>query len=332
MMQRSFHHHHRRWCRQRGRARAGFTLIEILTVLVIITIVVAIALPALSAARRKARNTRAAADLVAIKVAIEAYKTDFQDYPRPEGNNTGFADLGKALFSPGPSFGPLQPPYTPGTYGAGSVSSTGKPGDPEYQEYVAFGRPDPAGGFTTTAAQTDNTQWARFPVSDGADGAGFRARPGGKPYPPYLQEGKFRLRGLAILDSWDNPILYFTKRPGGMKAETGAATYVNIENAAVNMLPMYNAGQNVTFFMRHDDTNPLTAMRRMQSMMEQNTDPANIDGKIVAPEVAATTGPFLLWSAGEDGQFGPRTTPSNSVPTKLEIEKCDDITNFTTGQ
>ena len=61
-----------------------------------------------------------------------------------------------------------------------------------YKEYVCFAAPDATGGFSTPNDETDATKWTQFPVSDGKDGPGFKARVGGKPYGAYLDPGKFR--------------------------------------------------------------------------------------------------------------------------------------------
>ena len=322
----------RRPRRRRRQRSAAFTLIEIITVVVIIAVIMAIALPMLSGALKKAKVTRQAADLAAIKTGLDAYVADFGDIPRPEGTNNGFAMLGKAMLSPGASVGPIAGLSGTGPYAAGAVASTGTPGPTgNYQEWVACGLPDTTGGFRATTAVGSGAEWSKFPVTDGKDGPGFRARPGGRPYPPYLQETKFRLRGLAILDAWDNPILYFTKRPG-VKAESapaGPATYVTSGGVS-----MYNADQNLAFFMRHNDTVVANALKRMQALLEITSNPSNIDGKIDSAlnEKPATTGDVLLWSAGANHVFGPNTDAAGNIASKTDIEKCDDITNFTTGQ
>ena len=330
----------------RRARRAGFTLIEIITVVVIITVLIAIALPALNAARKRAQVTQMASNLVSISTAIEVYKTDFRDYPRPDSNFTGFALLTKTMFSPGPSIGPILPqPLVGVTHQVGTVTSAGKFGDPEYREYVAFGIPDPAGGFTTNTIPPSPKQWAVFPVSDGKDGAGFRARPGGQPYNAYLQDSKFRVRGMAILDMWDNPILYFPARPskptpnpvGGPNA--GEWPLLPLTPADGDKA-MYNAFHNISFFMRpgEDDVTNVThladARKRMEAVLVVPGD-NDFDGvmETASPrnERAATDNKFLLWCAGPNGQFGA-TFNIAANPTADDIRKVDDVTNFTTGQ
>lgn len=65
-----------------GRRR-GFTLIELLVVAGMIVALATILLPALHRAYQAAERSRMAADLHVIDQALEAYRNDFGDYPRP---------------------------------------------------------------------------------------------------------------------------------------------------------------------------------------------------------------------------------------------------------
>lgn len=69
--------------------KRGFTLIEMLVVVSIILILGAIAMPHFLNALLQAKVARAQADLNTLGNALEAYRTDFPDYPK-----TIFADLG----------------------------------------------------------------------------------------------------------------------------------------------------------------------------------------------------------------------------------------------
>src|SRR5690349_9673228 len=90
--------------------RNAFTLIEMLVVIGIIVLVVSITVPMVMKAYKAGDRARTAADLQAISVALEAFKTDFGDYPRPEAANTGFAQLGRYLIGPyGDGYLPVPP-------------------------------------------------------------------------------------------------------------------------------------------------------------------------------------------------------------------------------
>src|SRR4051812_21017433 len=98
--------------RRRGRRvatpRRGFTLIELIVVILVIALLAGILLPMILKANTGAKKTRVSADMASIGMALDAYHTDFGDYPRPDEDYTGFAVLGRALVSPGGV-------YTPGT-------------------------------------------------------------------------------------------------------------------------------------------------------------------------------------------------------------------------
>lgn len=65
------------------RKRCGFTLIELLVVIGIIVALAAILLPALHRAYLVAERSAMASDLQVIANALDAYRNDFGDYPRP---------------------------------------------------------------------------------------------------------------------------------------------------------------------------------------------------------------------------------------------------------
>lgn len=61
--------------------KKGFTLIELLVVIAIIGILSSIVMVSLSGAKTKSRDSKRAADIRSIQVALELYYTDYQMYP-----------------------------------------------------------------------------------------------------------------------------------------------------------------------------------------------------------------------------------------------------------
>lgn len=70
-----------------ARRRAAFTLVELMTVVAIIVLLIGILVPALSAARRQAKNTATAGMLSALERGCELFKTELKNYPVSRGPN-----------------------------------------------------------------------------------------------------------------------------------------------------------------------------------------------------------------------------------------------------
>ena len=70
---------------RRTNKRAGFTLVELLTVMTIIVILISLLLPALGTVRRYAKEVKQRAQFHAIEVALELYKNEFDEYPESGG-------------------------------------------------------------------------------------------------------------------------------------------------------------------------------------------------------------------------------------------------------
>ncbi|MGH7178025.1 MAG: hypothetical protein ACREJC_11640, partial [Tepidisphaeraceae bacterium] len=159
---------------------------------------------------------------------------------------------------------------------------------------------------------------------------GFRVRAGGsgRVWGPYLPPDKFKMRGMDILDQYDNPVLYFPA--------SAAKPNINLANGFLRISPtpptsvsrtsLYEPWDNLIAFNRDTPPNWTFANNRLAAMLGDFDNGAGgpPDGRINSGETAATTGPFLLWSAGPDGQFGPNAT----VPTRKDASACDDVTNF----
>ncbi len=63
------------------RKKTGFTMVELLAVLGIIALLVGLLLPALSAVRNLAKETKQKAQFASIELALTAFKNDYGDYP-----------------------------------------------------------------------------------------------------------------------------------------------------------------------------------------------------------------------------------------------------------
>ena len=109
----------------RGRRGGGFTLVELLVVIGIIVVLVSIMTPIVMTARRNADRVRTRGDLNTIALALEAYKNDFRDYPRPDAATPTTPVLAWALVGPCDAVtGPLPPPWS----GTGSGDGADGPG------------------------------------------------------------------------------------------------------------------------------------------------------------------------------------------------------------
>lgn len=328
------------------RPARGFTLIELLVVIGIIVLLAGIAIPLVLRAQRAAKAGRIAGDFQAISTALEAFKQDHGSYPEVQGPNLGAALLGRSLMGP---FGD--------GYLAGSTSTTPDdtndpptyantseylPGDCVQQGNIQYAC-IAANNADIPKPPTDPVYWVPLGAAnaggatDGADGPGIRPN-GGKKYGPYLADNVVKMRGLAIVDINGNPVLYFPASPA-KAIITATANYL----PAVVATPPANANFNGTRFdpfdnwaaFRHsvDLANDQPAQYRIHAMFGDYSCNGGIDTAI--NEVAYDR-PFILWSAGVDGFFGPTSitdgtgtgAASNFEKNRAQVNKCDDVTNF----
>src|SRR4051812_12379949 len=97
------------------QTRRAFTLVELMVVMGIIALLAGLLLPMLFRSLRQGKRIRLAADLQALEAGLNAYKTDFGDFPRfPMGfdptnpdtaTDRGARLLCRALLGPGPAVG-----------------------------------------------------------------------------------------------------------------------------------------------------------------------------------------------------------------------------------
>ncbi|MBV8780735.1 MAG: prepilin-type N-terminal cleavage/methylation domain-containing protein [Phycisphaerae bacterium] len=341
-------------------SKRGFTLVELLVVIGILILLVGILLPVLVKVMKQSQRTRVASDLNAISLALEEYKKDFYDYPRLtytsttplNGTGAGADLLGKSLLSPG-GVGTFT--YSGSSYSAGQFVFQSPYEYQAKQNVPAGNAPGPGSPYWQLLILGSSV--------DGADGPGQRLRAGGfgQVYPPYLQADKFKMRGLSILDYFGNPILYYPANPakpivtsqmntGSFGSPTGNSligTSPGIAPGAAPVTPtvpcvsMYNYSDNDTNAVQAaiPDTNipntfpDITVVEAMLGNYAHN-------GYINPGETANSTTPFLLWSAGPDGVFGPVEAQQNlsnfngSTSTQIKgyVAKCDDVTNFAFGK
>lgn len=334
-----------KWLASRRRT-GGFTLTELIVVITIVTLLMSLLLVGVMVARERSQRARIQADFQAIAVALEAYKQDFGDYPRvPELENprSGYPTTPEKFPAIG---GPMEiGAYLPNAqYIAGS----------EVLCWALVGPYDagPTGHYTD--AMKDGNANPKFPMfgypaadirpGDGADGSGFRLNPvepggdgvlgtaddvpaRGQVYSPYLNMDRFKIarnkdypRYFFIQDAFENPILYF---PASLAKPSPT---VHLADRLISpppnqsyVPPLYDFRDNETAFWLSIDVDPAVPLSRFLVMLGD----LNADGAINLGEQTPQTMPFLLWSAGPDGAFGPKDPTS-----KKDREGCDDVANL----
>ncbi|HWB52641.1 MAG TPA: type II secretion system protein [Tepidisphaeraceae bacterium] len=331
--------------------RRAFTLIELLVVIGIMVLLIGILVPVLSHARAKARKIRLQADLQTISSALEAYRSDFGDYPRPEAALDGSGNLSPA-------------------------STASCPNPPTGAEILCRALIAPAPAVDANASSHT------IPWQDGADGPGFRLHgimgsettPQGRVYGPYLNLDTFKIysydpinsaSSVPYVDSSDasfnpllafiadadgNPILYFPARPAKPDISDATNHYYIYPSSQTghNRKALFDSDDNWAY-MHHLYQNDQSTWRSSADATEgastssyqdigydricimlgdynaSNPSAAtNCDGAIDATGERAVTQPFVLWCAGDDGKFGTDST----TPTSADLSKLDDATNI----
>lgn len=82
------------------RAKRGFTLVEMLTVLVIVSVLMGLISAALSSARAKGHKVKVQTFISQLSIAINSYELNFGDYPPGNGDLASSEQLYAALSSP----------------------------------------------------------------------------------------------------------------------------------------------------------------------------------------------------------------------------------------
>jgi hypothetical protein len=98
---------------------------------------------------------------------------------------------------------------------------------------------------------------------------------------------------------------------------------------------LYNADDNLVAFLRSDESAPADD-RKARDRMRVMIGDVNNNGRIDSSDTPenAIEKPYLLWSAGADGLFGPPGLDVPTSPTPDQVrdirkaaEKCDDVMN-----
>jgi len=323
-------------------SRVGFTLVELLVVMGIMVLLMGVLLPAVMHAMKAGRKSRVQADFQTISQALEAYKADFGDYPRFPGNGSGISNqwdmfnqrgaelLCRALIGPGPAF-----PQT--AVSAGSPDNSGADGAG-------------AGGSGDSTDANSKAAGPGFRTREGYD-SNNNLQAQGKVWGPYVTPDKFRVFTLStvpglttvlsstnttgtpdatsiLLDSQGHSILYFPAAlttPNFSQANKYLADYADPNSPPViGTQYLYNSFDNCSSTTSTGGVppdpmnNPLITTALTQSDFYKLLGVDSTTGQVDAGQTPTYTGPYILWSAGEDNTFG--ISPRDG--------KSDDITNF----
>lgn len=266
----------------------GFTLVELLVVMGIMVVLAALLLPMLNRARREAQRATMQADLITIGQALDAYKDDFGAYPQVGMGNkvggssvpvTGAAILCWALVAPGPASQDGAGQMT------GSVVATPDNGAPGFRLH-GFGN-SPQGKVYGAYINLDNF---RIGTYSGKDSNRVMPVPSTTPFDD---------TNTVIADRNGNVILYWPVKPAKQ------SLFISQNAIGSNPAPASIGNINYTdnaFYLTSPNgnfTNDLT-FRLFAYRLGNHA----MTGTLKAGETAILP-PYLLWSPGPDGNFGP---------------------------
>ncbi|MDF1785372.1 MAG: prepilin-type N-terminal cleavage/methylation domain-containing protein [Verrucomicrobiaceae bacterium] len=81
-----------------NKSRRGFTMIELLVVISIIAVLAGLVAAVASGASAASKRKKAQGQIIAVQEAIEAYKNEYGNYPRPVGGTDDPVTVAKMLY------------------------------------------------------------------------------------------------------------------------------------------------------------------------------------------------------------------------------------------
>ena len=322
--------------RSTARRPHGFTLIELLVVMGIILVLISILLPAINRAHRNAVRISMMGDMSVISQALDQYRNDFGDYPRTGlgtaiGSTTantpvtGAAVLCWALVGPGP--------LVQDGFGLTTGTDTGAPGfrlrptqqGQVYGPYISLDR-FRIGTVATGAAMTSNTV---SPVASGAtfdDTTCVLADRNGNIILYFPGNTTVSASAKALVGTWPigtppPPQAVYNFNDNSTKVTVGALIY-----------PPYIAATSTTTGQSTLTTN-IFAYRLGHTNLYAGSSTASgsATGPLANGEVPVVV-PYLLWSAGPDGQFGPQVSSSYTTGEDDDVVYPDQLLSVPAGK
>jgi prepilin-type N-terminal cleavage/methylation domain-containing protein len=280
-----------------ARVRGGFTLVELLVVIGIIVLLIGILLPVISAVRRSAEKNAGRLDLQTIGLALEAYRKDFGDYPRPPDSHRKYRVLAWALIGP----------YDTTASGANDPLS-----NPPNQPLVD-GADGP--GFRTSYALVSGQP------------------KGSKVFGPYLPPDKFKINPSTnadfpttpadlrwdILDRFGTPIEYFPRWRQGQGLQLFGTDPASAAKATYDYQQQWQASPAST---PSAQSQAIKYLRKALGDIGDNAGAYPPNDKFDGSEAPTDAPAFILVSRGISRTFSDDTT------IKTKFSKCEEITNL----